>query len=375
MNITRTVLFKSFVKPFYRQHAGFFVFLFVILFGAVGVVDGAGIFEYHYSLIRGLLNNPLFFLLVLFLWLLYAIKIQQFVVAAIKKPEYSFLQALLLLDRSPLFWNMFRVQFLLFLPITCYAGLICSAAVYLHAYISGLFIFIFVLTLCLTSAYWNLSVLENPGQNNRMTITSSFFKVRRTPYWTIFFRYVLRDKMLLFTGIKIYNCVILYLMISNLAETSQDMNMIFLFFSMGIFGHGILIHQLREFEETRLNFYRTVPVPLIKRFLQYALLYFILLIPEFITLTLLIPHFMSWFDGLLVAFFSYGVLLFLNSLLFIRFFKMKNYLKIILGIFLVVYLCILTKSLPPLCLFLLISAMLIFFKRYYRFSREGRIRF
>ena len=53
MNINKKILIKSIVKPFYRQHAGMLIFLFLITFGAVGVVDGAGILDFHYSLIRG----------------------------------------------------------------------------------------------------------------------------------------------------------------------------------------------------------------------------------------------------------------------------------------------------------------------------------
>jgi len=80
MKTSRTILVRSLVKPFYRQHAGLFTFLFIVLFGAVGRVDGAGLFDYHFSLIRSLLNNPFIFLMVLSLWLLYAKKCEQFVV-------------------------------------------------------------------------------------------------------------------------------------------------------------------------------------------------------------------------------------------------------------------------------------------------------
>ena len=59
MKITSTILIRSFVKPFYRQHAGFFTFLFIILFGAVGRVDGAGLFDFHFSLIRGMLHKSI----------------------------------------------------------------------------------------------------------------------------------------------------------------------------------------------------------------------------------------------------------------------------------------------------------------------------
>jgi hypothetical protein len=369
MNITRRILFKSFVKPFYRQHAGLFVFLFVILFGAVGVVDGAGIFEYHYSLIRGLMNNPFLFFLVLFLWTLYAKKTEKFIVGTIGSPEFSFLQALLLLDRPFLFRSLLRVQFFLLLPIIFYAALICSAAVYLHMYISGFLVLIYLLTLSLVSVYWYMFVLENPDRNAGMKKNLFSLKTLETPYWCIFIRYAVRSKKLLLTGIKIYSCAVLYYMVKNQAGTATDLSMILLFYSMGMLGHGILIHQMRKFEETRLAFFRTVPVPLTKRFLQYGILYFILLIPEFITIIALTPKYLSFNNGFLIAFFSYSILLFLNSLLFIQYFKMKDYLKIILCLYFLIYLSVLSNAVPLFSIFLLISALMIFFIRYYRFER------
>ncbi len=47
------ILFKSFVKTFYKENAGAFVFVFTMLFCIVSKVDGAGLYEYHYSLVTG----------------------------------------------------------------------------------------------------------------------------------------------------------------------------------------------------------------------------------------------------------------------------------------------------------------------------------
>jgi len=369
MSIIRTILIKSIVKPFYRQHAGLFVFLFVILFGAVGVVDGAGIFEYHYSLIRGLLMNPFLFLLVLFLWLLYAKKTEQFIVSILARPEFSFLQTLLLLDRKVIFRRMLWVQFLLFIPILLYAFIIFSAAIYLHVYVSGWIILLYPLSVCLISARWYLFIMENPGRAARSADVGFSFIKWETPYWSIFLRYIGRNKKLLFAGIKIYNCTLLFGMVSNRTGTAYDLGMILLFFSLGILGHGLLIHQMRELEETRLAYYRTVPVSLVKRFLQYGILYFILLTPEFITIAFLTPYFLHLTEALLFALFSFSMLLFLNSLLFIQFFNIKDYLKIILCIFFLIYFSVLTASLFLLCILFFISSITIFFRRYYLFAR------
>ncbi|MEJ0104494.1 MAG: hypothetical protein WDO19_18860 [Bacteroidota bacterium] len=50
MNYPARILFQTLVKPFYKENAGAFVFIFTLLFYAVGSVDGAGLFAFHYSL-------------------------------------------------------------------------------------------------------------------------------------------------------------------------------------------------------------------------------------------------------------------------------------------------------------------------------------
>src|ERR1700730_5977805 len=98
MSISRTLLIKTIVKPFYRQHAGLFVFLFTIMFGVVSVIDGAKFTDYHFFLIQGMMRNAFFFLLVLLLWFLYTKKSEQFVINILMRPDYSFLNTLSLLD-------------------------------------------------------------------------------------------------------------------------------------------------------------------------------------------------------------------------------------------------------------------------------------
>jgi hypothetical protein len=370
MSNIQTILIWSFVRPFYRQHAGFFTFLFLILFGAVGVVDGAGIFDFHYSLILGMLKNPFIFLLIMFLWLLYAKKCEQFVINTLRRPEFSFLQMLSLLKIRKLFRMLVIVQLLLFLPIIVYAMIICVAGYYQHAFGACVIILTYLTSILMLGARWYLYHIQNPA----------FIVVLKTPklqvrsvepaYWTFFYRFISRNKKLLFAGIKIFSCSILFGMLVNQTGTDYEWNMIILFFSIGILGHGLLIHQIRELEETRLTFYRAVPVSLLKRFYQYAIFYFILLLPEITTIATLTPRHLTYADALLLIFFSYSLLLFLHSLLFIQFFPMKDYLKITLLLFLIIYSCLLTGTFLWLCIFILLSSMFIFIGCYYQYERR-----
>jgi hypothetical protein len=85
------IFFRSFVQPFYRENIGLFVFVFSMMFFIVSKVDGAGLYEYHYSLVTGMLNNNILLSCVLFLWLIYVRKYVLFVSGTISNPQYTFL--------------------------------------------------------------------------------------------------------------------------------------------------------------------------------------------------------------------------------------------------------------------------------------------
>ena len=92
------VLNKTFVQIFYRQHAGWFLFIFLFFFG---LVAPSMQLAYHYALIQGMLATPVFMALVWLAWLGYTLKVYWFVSAVLTAPECFFLQRLRTLPRFP----------------------------------------------------------------------------------------------------------------------------------------------------------------------------------------------------------------------------------------------------------------------------------
>ena len=368
MKHTRTILFKSLVKPFYLQHVGFFAFLFLILFGAVGVVDGAGIFDFHYSLIQGIVKNPIMFLLLLFLWILYAIKCEQHILNSFRRPEFAFLQSLSLLENKYLYALLVYVQLLVFLPLIIYGMIICFAGIFLHAYWICWILIVYLFGICMLCVRWYAYHIQQPGMNVAKRPRILQTRSAESSYWKFFIRHIAENKKLLLLGIKIFSCGILFGMLANQTGSDNELNMIFLFFCIAILGHGLIIHQIRELEETRLNFYRTVPVSLAKRFYQYAIFYFILLLPEIFTIVMFTPKHLNYGHALLFLSFGYSLLLFLHCLLFIHVFSMKDYLKIVVCLFLVIFCSVLTATIGWLCGLLMLSSLFIFRNCYYQFE-------
>ena len=75
---------KILLSAYYRQNAGFFLFLFVVFFG---IVAPSQQLAYHYALILGMLAAPAFLFVVGVAWLLYAGKVFRFVTRVIDSRE------------------------------------------------------------------------------------------------------------------------------------------------------------------------------------------------------------------------------------------------------------------------------------------------
>src|SRR3954464_496924 len=110
MSIQRSLLFKSLVTPFYRQNAALLIFIYYIMTLAVGRANGVGMLEYHYSLIRGMLTEPSFLLTIFGVWLAYAIKCGQFVISTLRKPAFSYLYQLSLVNKKKVYLLLLKMQ-------------------------------------------------------------------------------------------------------------------------------------------------------------------------------------------------------------------------------------------------------------------------
>lgn len=367
MDDLRKLLRKTLVRQYYRQNAGFFLFFFLIFFG---VIAPSQQLAYHYALIRGMLAAPILLALVLFLWLLYAAKCSQWVIRLQQSPDHQFLHMLVLLGKAKVFRLLLEVQILLFMPVIGYALVVVGVAFYESAWIPAAVISFFILLICLAAAALYRYDLFHPG---RMFVLKRGGKRRRhTPYWSFLLRSFFAEHKALLAGIKLFGCAILYVLLKMQGPGNYDIRMPFLIFSMALFGHGVLIHQMRRMEEQQLLFYRGMPVPLHSRWMQYGILYLLLLLPEMVIITWLTPDHIRIKDALGFVLAGYSTLLLLNSCLFIAALRKSDILKITFGLFGILYFGVLSDNLILLSGLFLLTAGSLFFRGYCRWEDRGQ---
>ena len=371
MNTTFKILFRSFVQSFYKENASFFVFLFTMMFYIVVQLNGAGLFAYHYSLATGTLKNNSILLIVFFAWFLYARKYVAFVSTTIYKQEYSFLHIFNCLGKAKRFRLFLFIEIWLLLPILLYAIFMIIVGLHQHLYFPVLSVILFLLLLCIVPAAWHVYLLNDPYKRSLLRQKNGIRLPKLlSPYPIILLRFVVNKQKIMWAGIKLFTCAVLYKLAQNNAEAGGfDNRFTFIFFNFGILANGIIVYRIREFEETCLSFYRGAPVSLLKRFTQYALLCLVLLIPEFITAGMLTPVYLHYDDAIRFVLCGYSLLLLINSITFLKHFSMQEYLKILLLIFCVQYLFLLTIGLTVLYLLFFILAGILFSKGYYKFEQ------
>lgn len=371
MNHPAKILFQSFVKPFYKENAGAFVFVFTMMFFIVSKVDGAGLYEYHYSLVTGMFKSNIFLLLVFFVWFLYVRKYVAFVSDVMLNPHYVFLQEYNKLSKSRRFRLFLIIEIWLLIPVLLYTLFISFVGFSQHLYLPVLLVIGYLLLLCIIAAALHVYLLDDKDKRTIFSLQKVTRKFSLPPfYYFTLVRFVTYKQKMIWTAVKIFTCGVLYLIALNNTVDDYDESMVFLFFNFGMLAHAILIYRIREFEETYVSFYRGLPVSLIKRFLQYSLIYFIFLIPEFVTVTVLVPVHLHYADAINFMLCSLSLLLLMNSLTFLEDFKMKEYIKILLSVFCMQCIFLMTVGFVFLYLFLFTAAIAIFITSYYKFERN-----
>jgi len=360
------LLFRSIVRPFYRENLSIFFFLFILFFGVEGEVDGAEIWQFHYSLVQGMTRQGGYLWVVLAAWAWYAWKCGRFVTGLFRRPEYRWIAIYNNLERGRRFMLLLLISGWLLLPVIFYAMIVAVMGLYDGFIASVLLMGAYLAALVVLLAGWQLYRLCDLYGWSPLRIRLPFIS-----YPTVLLRQVADRQWALWLGLKLFACGVVYGIALNNTDSDYDSSFPFLFFNFGILANGILVYGLREFEETYLSFYRGAARPLGQRLAEYALVYFILLLPELITVVQLAPVHLHFADGLLFYCCAYGLVLTMHTVTFLRHFSKKEYFLLLVMIFSVQYFFIAGLGLATMGGCLLGTAILSFFTGYYGYERVG----
>jgi hypothetical protein len=353
------------VEPFFKQHAGLFLFAFFILFGIQP--SAADVIQFHYSIILSILNSVSFFLIAFGIWMIYTLKVNLFIRACLRKEAYDFIYLLNGVDEARHTRSLIRMLVKMMGPVLIYGTLVISIGITQKQWLSSLAVAAAILLLMVISVVLARRLIRNGKENQLMQ--KNRWKSLRPGLFSFLLQFVFRKQFITLLILKTVSFAALYFFAKTDSQVFEG-RMLWLLFITALAGHGIIIHRNFQFMENELFFYRNLPVSRMYILLSLLGLYCVLLIPEWWALkgVIIIQHDVVQYGWLIVT--GPAVLLLIHSLLYSDDLKMEDFLGLLFGIWVVFIFFSLSamKWLMPLIAGGIGTA--VFFISYYRFEKK-----
>jgi len=363
------ILLKVFAGGFYQVHAGI---LFVVFFIMVGAVPGNMLITYHKSLMLAMTSSPVMLALVLAVWFIYIFKSWHYIGTQLFAPDKQFLfYSGTSLSKPEQRKSWCYTQAAILAPVIIYALLAVGVGMAHHFYILPVVILVFLMAMVWCSAVIYIRVMNGLIDGSKQSLLLRWSSKWRKPYFSLYIYHIFDAKKVPYFITKGLSWLIISGVFYLFADVSTDTRVAGIAILAVITAHAVLIFEERRFEETKLSFTRNLPYSRFWLFLNFAGVYFFLLLPESVWLFSRFQPLMA--VELLLAGLSTALLF--HSLLYWFGLNMDKYLQWILGLFIVLFWVIMFRLLWVLIPLNLIIAYLFFYNNYYRYegvvSRES----
>ncbi|TKK71598.1 hypothetical protein FC093_00820 [Ilyomonas limi] len=357
------ILLKIWVQQFYQRNAGFFLFLFVVLFGVV-----QNPLAYHYKLMQGIVTAYTTLVVALIVWLLYACKCSAIILKSIAR-EKTWLYQLQAMDAKRLFLLLTIIQVILFLPAAIYILVTISIGIHVQQYVAVIMLCLFLLLVHVLSAALYYYALFNNGIQFQLFKKPVFTYPFSKGFFSFLLWYNLYKSKLKTVAVKFFSFVLLFIpLVWNRAHI--ELSDFVIFFQISIATHAVIVYDSVQFLERDFPTLRNMPLPLYKLFMLFASTYIVLLLPEI---------FFLWYYGnaahlgvsiFLLLLYYIGQLLLFTSLAYEKHQKIEHYLLYIGLITACSLLLTPLKSFGLIGCALIIIAFALFSGNYYQYEPE-----
>ncbi len=359
------LLHRSVISPYYKQYAGFFLFLFFVLFGTQRSFEDAVLF--HSAIMNTILTSKMFFAIAMTFWLLYSLKVLHFIYSTVNKTQYLFLQVLHSLSYTKRFSYIFYQQAILLLPVTIYFLFVIVFGLYHQHYISVAGIILIGLLLWLLSAVIAVQLLKTAGNNHTVGITQKVIRIFPNNLIGFILKFCTQHIFSSLATIKLISFFCLY-GLARLDNEVYEQRILWMIYISVLVGHGVIVYKIHEFTETGLTILRNMAYPIIKIILSLLAVYTILLIPEIWALKSIATHQNQIVDYSWLIIFGPCFLLLLHSLLYTDQQKLEHYFSLLFGIWIVFVFFSLSPNRWLMTGFAVLLALICFYTSYYKYQ-------
>lgn len=361
---TSQILYKVFVRSYFKAHASqiliFFTIFGIYFFFTPALKDS--LLSFHERIYQNLLlaisivSEPLFALLFGLFYLVFMVSVHRHNKELLFQPQNTFLYYSinsLSNYRQLLSWASANVlvsfPFLIFI---CFSFIVGVANGY---FLIPFLFFLFVLVcICVYSAYL-VSLLNAPINPDAPAFIMS--RINRKPLWMMFLLHISQRNPQVFLFSKMLSLLLAALLFYLLREDAAHFQLSSLVGLIFALANSYLLYEENKFNTVYLRFYRNLPVSRFTVFRQITLGWLLILIPEMLFCVSTSSCWALPAAVVLLLFFR-GVLMYFNQ-------SFKRYFYMVLCLFVALFLCILLKVFVAVLVLCFSIAYSLFYTSYY----------
>lgn len=368
MSITGSILQRSIVAPYYRRNSGFFLFTFFLLFGLYPHFQQT--LELHYLFIKGISTSLNFFFVALLIWFLYSCKTIYFFNDSVKTKSYNFLQNMNAISSGKRFFQLLLLQVQLLAPVLCYGLAVVIVAFINHHIAGGLAVVCTLICLCTFTTAAAYFLLQKTKWAGLKIVLPSFHLPHNL--FSFLLKFIFNEQFMALLLLKLATFSCLYFFAKTNAQVFED-RMLWLLYLTSLIGHSILIYRNQQFMETKMSFYRNLPVKPVATLLSLLSVYIVVLIPEIWALkgVAIQQHAVENYIWMVLT--GPSLLLLLHCLLYTEDMKMEGFLQLLFGVWIVTLFFSLSSNRWLMPLIFLGMAVFIFFSSYYKYEKNMEV--
>ena len=353
------ILLKIFANGFYRAHAGLFLFIGLIM---VGAIPPQNLWMYEKTLMLAFISAPIMMIVVFAIWLVYATKAAHYVNSQIFAVNQQFLfYSSNSFSKNDQIKSWAIVQFSILAPIIAYGITAVFVGISGHYYLASACILICMAVLTIAGALIYTrqvnGLLDGSNQSFLLKLSAKWHK----PFYSLYTYHVFDKMKVTYIVTKVLSWLVITGVFLLFADVQHDLRVAGIAMLAIVTAHALLVYQGHVFEGQYLSFARALPYSYGIRFFNYLKNYLLLLLPEIIWLFTRFSPFTAF--GLLL--FGLSVLMLFHCLIYQIGLDMDKYLQWIMGAFILLFWLIMYRVLWVLVPLNLAAAYLIFYKRYY----------
>ncbi len=278
------LFFRSYTKPFYQAHAGFF---FILLYVAAGLLRGTE----HIFIAKYTAKDTFLTLIAISIWSVYILNSILYIRNTLTQKAYWYMRQLSLYPASKQFYWFSLMQLTLNLPVTIYTLFILTFTITLNQYVNAGLLAGFTVLSVLTPPFYYMALLKKTYPDEGASRMSQFINKKFTrPYPVWYFSFLLGKKPLLLLLSKAVSLAIIAASFLLYGTDDYDWRILGLGVLLGFNGNMVLMFDYFQFERKQLPVFRNLPFTFFKRISYQAIAVLIISIPEYFVMLKYFPH-------------------------------------------------------------------------------------